>query len=171
MTAAAESSGGSMSKQRATASSWPHKPMPDGRKELLLDGRYTRAEFVTISQGLVPQSPADKWFIYLEGQWLYFHRSASGSCIFQLQIAPDDEGYTAGLLLVNQDPHQYRSLADEYDVALVSYLIDASLLGRFVPFPQPEQFAQDDHAKHQEHVMGQDSSDGGLSLRVVNGNR
>ncbi len=159
-----------MSNQRATAVSWPHKPMPDGRKELLLDGQYTRAEFVTISQGLVPQSPADKWFIYLEGQWLYFYRSASGSCIFQLQIAPADEGYAADMLLVNQDPSQYRSLSDEYDVALVSYLIDAILLGRFAPFPQPEQFAQDDHAKHHEHVMGQDSSDGGLNLRVVNGN-
>ncbi|MBK8903285.1 MAG: hypothetical protein IPM53_19030 [Anaerolineaceae bacterium] len=160
-----------MGKERATASSWPNKPMPELRKELLLDGRYTREEFVTIGQGLVPQSPADKWFIYLDGQWLYFHRSASGSCIFQLQITPADEGYTADRLLVNQDPSQYRSLSDEYDVALVSYLVDAILLGRFAPFPQPEQFSQDDHAKHQQHVMGKDSSDGGLSLRVVNGNR
>ena len=145
--------------------------MPDIRKELLLDGQYTREEFVTISQGLVPQSPADKWFIYLEEQWLYVHRSASGSCIFQLQIVPGEEGYTADLLLVNQDPRQYRSLSDEYDVALVSYLIDAILLGRFAPFPQPEQFSKEDHARHQQHVMGQNSSDGGLSLRVVNGNR
>lgn len=160
-----------MSKQRATAVSWPHKPMPELRKELLLDGRYTRAEFVTISQGLVPQSPADKWFIYLDGQWLYCHRSASGSCIFQLQIVPNADGYAADMLWVNQDPHQYRSLSDEYDVALVSYLIDAVLLGRFAPFPQPEQFAKDDHAKHQQHVMGQGAPDGGLSLRVVNGNR
>lgn len=145
--------------------------MPDARKELLLDGRYTREEFVTISHGLVPQSPADKWFIYLDGEWLYMHRSASGSCIFQLQIAPDEPGYAAGVLLVNQHPSQYRSLSDEYDVALVSYLIDAVLLGRFAPFPQPEQFAKDDHAKHQQHVMGQDASGGGLNLRVVNGNR
>lgn len=80
-----------MSKQRATASSWKHKPMPDARKELLLD----------------------------------------------------------------------RSLSDKYDVALVSYLIDTVLLGRFAPFPQPEQFSQDDHAKHQQHVMGKDAFDGG----------
>ena len=150
-----------MSKQRATAVSWPNKPMPDLRKELLLDGQYSREEFVTISQGVVPKTPADKWFIYLNSQWLYIHRSASGSCIFQLQIAPNDEGYVADLLLVNQDPRQYRSLSDEYDVALVSYLIDAVLLGRFVPFPQPEQFAKDDHTKHQQHVMGQDSAGGG----------
>ena len=158
-----------MSKQRATAVSWPNKPMPDTRKELLLDGQYSREEFVTISQGLVPQSPADKWFIYLDGEWLYFHRSASGSCIFQLQIVPDEAGYAASVLLVNQHPSQYRSLSDEYDVALVSYLIDAVLLGRFAPFPQPEQFSQDDHAKHQQHVMGKDAFGGGLSLRVVNG--
>jgi hypothetical protein len=160
-----------MSKQRATAVSWPNKPMPDTHKEMLLDGRYTREEFVTMSQGFVPQSPADKWFIYLEGEWLYCHRSASGSCIFQLKILPDEESYTADMLLVNQDPRQYRSLSDEYDVALVSYLIDAILLGRFAPFPQPEQFSEDDHARHQQHVMGQRPSDGGLSLRVVNGNR
>lgn len=160
-----------MSKQRATAVSWPNKPMPDARKELLLDGQYSREEFVTISQGMVPKTPADKWFIYLADEWLYFHRSASGSCIFQLQIMPSEEGYVAGLLLVNQDPRQYRSLSDEYDVALVSYLIDAVLLGRFAPFPQPEQFSQDDHAKHQQHVMGQDTSNSGLSLRIVNGNR
>ncbi|MAU02140.1 MAG: hypothetical protein CL608_33805 [Anaerolineaceae bacterium] len=160
-----------MSKQRATANAWPNKPMPDAHRVLLLDGRYTRDEYVTISQGFVPQSPADKWFIYLEDEWLNFHRSASGSCIFQLQIAPADEGYAADRLLVNQAPRQYRSLSDEYDVALVSYLIDAVLLGRFAPFPQPEQFSDEDHQRHQQHVMGKDSSDGGLSLRVVNGNR
>lgn len=160
-----------MSKQRATAVSWQNKPMPDNHKELLLEGSYTREEYVTISQGFVPGSSVDKWFIYLDGEWLYFHRSASGSCIFQLQITPDEAGYAAGVLLVNQHPSQYRSLSDEYDVALVSYLIDAVLLGRFAPFPQPEQFSQDDHAKHQQHVMGQDASNGGLSLRMLNGKR
>ncbi len=145
--------------------------MPEARKELLLEGQYSREEFVTISQGLVPQAPADKWFIYLDGDWLYCHRSASGSCIFQLQIVPVAAGYAPDVLLVNQDPRQDRSLSDAYDVALVSYLIDAVLLGRFAPFPQPEQFAKDDQAKHQQHVMGQGATGGGLNLRIVNGNR
>jgi hypothetical protein len=159
-----------MSKQRAMAESWPHKPMSDVRKELLLNGRYTREEYVTISQGFEPQSPADKWFIYLEDDWLYCHRSTSGSCIFQLQIVPEEAGYIANSLQVNQDPRQYRSLSDEYDVALLSYLVDTILLGRFAPFPQPEQFSQENHRRHQQHVMGKDALDGGLSLRVVNGN-
>ena len=160
-----------MPKQRATAESWPNKPMPAARKELMLNGRYTREEFVTISQGAIPKTRSDKWFIYLEDEWLYCHRSVSGSCIFQLQIVPDEEGYAAPAMWVNQDPGQYRSLEDAYDVALLAYLIDTILLGRFAPFPQAKQFSEEDQQRHQQHVMGQDSPKGGLQLRVVNGNR
>ena len=160
-----------MRKQPATAVSWKNKPMPDARKELLLNGRYTREEFVTISQGFVPQSPGDKWFIYLEEDWLHCHRSASGSCIFQLQIVSDEDGYAVPKMWVNQNPSQDRSLNDEYDVALLAYLIDTILLGRFAPFPQAQQFSQEDQERHQQHVMGQDKLDGGLRLRVVNGNQ
>ena len=158
-----------MNKQRATAVSWKHKPMPAARKELLLNGRYTREEYVTISQGFVPKTSADKWFIYLVDEWLYCHRSISGSCIYQLQIVPDEDGYAAPKMWVNQDPNQYRSLDDEYDVALLAYLIDTILLGRFAPFPQAKQFSETDQQRHQQHVMGQDKLDGGLSLRIVNG--
>ncbi|VAW42877.1 hypothetical protein MNBD_CHLOROFLEXI01-5353 [hydrothermal vent metagenome] len=157
-----------MSKQHATAVSWKNKPMPDVRKELLLNGRYTRAEFVTISQGFVPQGASDKWFIYLQDEWLHCHRSVSGSCIFILQIVPDEDDYAAPILWVNQEPSQYRSFEDEYDVALLAYLIDTILLGRFAPFPQAKQFSETDRQRHQQHVMGQD---GGLRLRMANGNQ
>jgi len=160
-----------MSKQRATAVSWKNKPMPDVRKELLLNGRYTREEFVTISQGFVPKTTSDKWFIYLQDEWLYCHRSISGSCIFMLQIVPDEDDYAAPILWVNQEPSQYRSFEDEYDVALLAYLIDTILLGRFAPFPQAKQFSEADRQRHQQHVMGQEPLNGGLSLRIVNGNR
>lgn len=158
-----------MNKQRATAVSWKNKPMPEARKELLLDGRYSREEFVTISQGFVPQSPRDKWFIYLEDEWLYCHRSVSGSCIFQLQLVPDGDEYAAPKVWVNQDPSEYRSLDDAYDVSLLSYLIDTILLGRFAPFPQPKQFSEVDQLRHQQHVMGENVQNGGLSLRIENG--
>jgi|GEM_PF-4115723 len=54
-----------MPRQRATAVSWPTKPMPAQRAELPLEGRYTRAEVAQISLGFIPQGPQDKWFIYL----------------------------------------------------------------------------------------------------------
>lgn len=141
--------------------------MPEAHKALEIEGSYTRDEYVTISQGLIPQSAQDKWFIYLEGEWLSFHRSASGSCIFKLKLTWGDEGVAATTLLVNQDPTQFKSDNDEYNLALVAYLIETLLLGRFAPFPQPKQLGKDDQARHQQHVMGK--GDGSLQLRVVNG--
>lgn len=156
-----------MSKVRATAVSWPNKPMPDRSKVLEIEGTYSRDEYVTISQGFVPQSANDKWFIYLEGEWLSFHRSASGTCIFMLKLVAEKNHYVAETLLVNNDPKQFNSQNDEYNLMLVSYLIDNLLLGRFTPFPQMQSLSRDDQQRHQEHVMGEET--GKIQLRVVNG--
>jgi hypothetical protein len=159
-----------MSKIRATAVSWQTKPMPEPRKELLLDGRYTTAEFVQMSMGYMPQDQQDKWFIYLEGEWLSFHRSWTGTCIFQLQLVAIEGGYQATKAIVNRDPDQYRNSDDVYDVSLMAYLIDHLLLGRFAPPPVPRTISQADRERHQQHVMG-DEADGGLTLKVIgNGN-
>lgn len=157
-----------MTKQRATADSWKTKPMPTAAKELPIDGSFTREEYVRLSQGFIPQSPDDKWFIYLEDDWLYFHRSWTGTCIFQLQIVPANDHYRAVKALANRDPEQYRNEDDAYDVALMSYLIDHLLLGRFVPFPQLKHISEGDQVRHKQHVMGE-KNDNTLNLRVNNG--
>ena len=156
-----------MSKVRATAVSWPNKPMPQGAKVLEIDGTYSREEYVTISQGFIPQSAKDKWFVYLEGEWLYIHRSASGSCIFMLKLEAKEDFYAAPTLLVNNDPKQFNSKNDEYNVNLVAYLIDTLLLGRFTPFPQMKGFSQNDQQRHQKHVMGDNNNQ--IQLRMING--
>ncbi|HEX6386208.1 MAG TPA: hypothetical protein VF177_16170 [Anaerolineae bacterium] len=157
-----------MTKQRATADSWKTKSLPAAVKELPIDGTFTREEYVRLSQGFIPQSLDDKWFIYLEDDWLYFHRSWTGTCIFQLQIVPANDHYRAVKALANRDPEQYRNEDDAYDVALMSYLIDHLLLGRFVPFPQLKHISEEDQAWHKEHVMGE-KNDNTLNLRVNNG--
>ena len=156
-----------MSKVRATAVSWPNKPMPDGSKVLEIEGTYSRDEYVTISQGFIPQSAKDKWFIYLEDQWLYIHRSTSGSCIFMLKLVVQEDYYATPTLLVNNDPQQFNSQNDEYNVTLVAYLVDNLLLGRFTPFPQMKSLSQDDQTRHQQHVMGEDT--GQIQLRMLKG--
>ncbi|MEM7114770.1 MAG: hypothetical protein AAF614_20205 [Chloroflexota bacterium] len=159
-----------MTKQRATAVSWPNKPMPQNTKTLELAGSYSREEFVQISMGLIPKTKADKWFIYLDGEWLLFHRSQTGTCVFMLQMVPAEEGYEARTAVINQDPAQYRSSSDEYDVELISYLVDHLLLGKFVPFPTPRHLAKGDHDRHQQHVMGEKPG-GSLRLNVLNNGR
>lgn len=159
-----------MTKQRATAVSWPNKPMPKTTKTLELAGSYTRAEYVQISLGLVPKTEADKWFIYLDREWLLFHRSSTGTCVFMLQIVVEGDGYVAKTAVVNQEPSQYRSPSDEYDVELISYLVDHMLLGKFVPFPTPRKLAKADHDRHRQHVMGKKPG-GSLRLNVLNNGR
>lgn len=156
-------------KQRATAVSWKTKPMPAAHAVLDIEGAYTQPEYVTISYGFIPQSRDDKWFVYLDGEWLYFHRSWTGTCVFQLRIVPVDGHYEAVQAIVNRDPQEYRSSDDAYDVALLAYLIDRLLLGRFAPFPQPEGLSQEDQQRHQRLVMG--SGDGSIDLNLLQNGR
>ena len=163
-----------MPRQRATAVSWPNKPMPSQRAELALEGRYTRAEVAQISLGFVPQGPQDKWFIYLKDEWLHVHRSQTGTCIFQLNLVPveDGEGYTAVKAIANRDPAQYRVTDDEYDVQLLSYLVDHLLLGRFAPFPTPRSLAKSDRSRYRRHLMGREDTGGGsITLRMAGNGR
>lgn len=158
-----------MSKKRATAVSWKIRPMPPQHTRLELDGSYTRTEYVTISQGFIPQSMEDKWFIYLEGDWLHFHRSWTGTCVFQLKIIPVEDRYAAVEAVVNRDPSQYRGASDAYDVELMAHLIDQLLLGRFSPFPQMHGLSEEDQARHKRLVMG--GGDKSMNLKILNNGR
>jgi hypothetical protein len=159
-----------MTRQRATAESWAIKPMPAAHKELALDGTYTAVEYAQISLGYIPQEQQDKWFIYLADDWLHFHRSWTGSCIFQLYIEPDGDLYTATKALVNRDPTQYRNTDDEQDVRLISHLIDDLLLGRFSILPLPNHLSPENQQRYQKDMMGKTGL-GGLRLNLKGNGR
>lgn len=145
--------------------------MPEAHKELALEGNFSRQEYTTISQGVIPQEQTDKWFIYLDGEWLHFHRSQTGTCIYKLQILPFEDRYYAPKAIVNRDSAQYRMDDDEYDVAMISYLIDRLLLGRFVPLPTPKGLREQDQARYKKDVIGKESDDGSINLGMVNGQK
>ncbi|MBE2224119.1 MAG: hypothetical protein IAF02_21445 [Anaerolineae bacterium] len=152
--------------EKATASSWNIKPMPEAHKELPLSGVYTEEEFEKMSYGFLPQDQQDKWFIYLEDDWLFFHRSWTGTCVFKLEIVLNNCKYHAIKAIVNRDPEQYRNTDDRQDVELISYLIDTLLLGRFATLPSPQNMSEEDTQKHQQHVMGKKDTDGIIKLPV-----
>ncbi len=156
-----------MNKKHATAVSWPIKPMPTAQKELPLDGMFSEEEFAKIQVGLIPKRPLDKWFIYLEREWLHFHRSSSGTSIFRLRIVPFEDRYHANLAIVNREPSQYRNKDDKYDVALIGYLIDHLLLGRFAPMPTPKGLRQQDQARYKQDMMGKKQKTGRIDLGRV----
>lgn len=158
-----------MTKKRAMADSWRHRPLPAQHDVLEVSGSYTREEYVTISHGFIPQTPEDKWFIYLDGEWLYFHRSWTGTCVFKLRLVPANGHYEATEAVVNRDPAQYRSTDDAYDVSLIAHLIDRLLLGRFSPFPQMGGLSEEDQQRHRKLVMGKEKEE--INLDVVDNGR
>ena len=116
--------------QPATRSSWKTDLMPTARAKLNIGRTFSTEEYERIKLGLVPQEMEDKWFILLESDWLYFHRSWTGFCIYQLQFVLKPEGYSIAEAWVNRDTAQYQNTDDEHDQALTIYLIDHLLLGK-----------------------------------------
>jgi hypothetical protein len=98
---------------------------------------FTREEYNVIARGLVPAGMDDRWFIFLENNQLYFHRSWTGTCIYQITLdRTDSDSIVVIEALVNRDPDEYKIADDEFDVALLSFLIDNLLLGRPARLPE-----------------------------------
>jgi hypothetical protein len=138
----------------ATRDSWKTQPMPERQVRLQLDRFFSPEEYRRLYLGLVPQQMEDKWFIYFEGEWLYFHRSWTGVCIYQVRLKAAGGGYQAAEAWVNRHPQQYKSTDDDYDATLLHYLIDWLLLAQDVPFPSPAHTSQDLKPIHRHHVVG-----------------
>jgi hypothetical protein len=103
--------------------------MPDERATLSLERTFSEDEYGLLSLGHIPQEMEDRWFAYLDGDWLSFHRSWTGYCIYQVRLARESAGYRVAEAWVNRDPDQYPSKSDESDVAILSgLLIDGLLL-------------------------------------------
>jgi hypothetical protein len=121
----------------ATRRSWTNHPLPQKRSRLTLRREFTGQEYEALRRGLIPEAMEDKWFIYMEGNTLFFHRSWTGFCIYQLILSQEGEGYAVAEALVNRDPGQYSGGGESYDVKLLTFLVDNLLLGEVSTFPIP----------------------------------
>lgn len=120
----------------ATRQSWSNvQPLPDQYALLFLQRKFTAPEYERLRQGLIPRAMEDKWFIFLEENTLYFHRSWTGYCIYQIDLTTEGANYAIGDVFVNRDESQYSGTDDRYDEKLLMYLIDSLLLGGQSPLP------------------------------------
>src|SRR5262245_51883456 len=113
----------------------PLRPLPAARARLGLTRSFSPEEHRRLEMGLIPKGMDDKWLIFLEDGWLYFHRSWTGKCIYAARLQGDGEGSAIEEAWVNRDPSEYTRTDDVYDAQLLSFLIDRLLLERDVPFP------------------------------------
>ncbi|MCP4413830.1 MAG: hypothetical protein GY808_14825 [Gammaproteobacteria bacterium] len=107
---------------------WDIRPMPDSRKPLAIEGVYSKREYRRIKAGYYPKTMEEKWFIYYESNWLYFHYAWSGICVFQLQLQKSGNKIHIAESWVNSDPNQVGD-GELFDTELLMFLLNEIVLG------------------------------------------
>jgi hypothetical protein len=142
--------------ERATRQSWPHpQPLPAQRSQLSLQRAFTEQEYERICLGFIPERMEDKWFMFVEDDTLYIHRSWTGFCIYQVRFIKADTHYIIEDVFANRDADQYDGPGDGYDTKMALYLIDFLLLNERMPLPMPANVpAGIETELYHHHVIG-----------------
>ena len=117
----------------ATKDSWKTSPMSPSRMEIPFDLRLTHDEFNRLKHGYIPEMMEDKWFIYQENEWVYFHRSWTGYCIYQIRFVPEGSQFVCREAWVTRDANQYHN----HDIEEDKRILKAILFYRFEIGTQP----------------------------------
>ena len=120
---------------RATRDSWDIDDMPTDQVALNLDLAFTKKEMGEIQLGLIPKIMDDKWFIMYEDDWLYFHRSWTGQCVFKIRFEYDGDRFHIAEAWTVANPDRSEKENAEWGAGLVKYLIERLLLARDVELP------------------------------------
>ena len=141
--------------EKATRNSWKSVALPNEYILLQYNEKFTEEEYLKISNGLIPKEMENKWFMYLEDQILYIHRSWTGHCIYQITLEKSDGIYKTKEVKVNRNKEQYTENDNEYDIKLLHFLISNFLLGKSIPFPKPKGLKKEKHKGiYQHHISG-----------------
>lgn len=134
----------------ATRESWTSIPL-GATVPLPYTATFTAEESDLLRRGLVPREMEDKWFIFWEGDSLFFHRSWTGRGIYQVDFQQAGADLEVTRALVTAGTLEYRRDTDQDEVALLDFLIRGLLLHQPVEFPVP---AKEAPGLHQAHVTG-----------------
>jgi len=122
----------------ATKKSWDNRPIKQPKK-IKVNLSFTKQQYSALCRGFVPQEMEDKWFIYHEDDWLYFHHSWVHCGIYRARLVKKRNGVAIEEFEVERHPKIYRN-EDEEDVVIFATLIanlllrvDVRTLGIFPP--------------------------------------
>jgi ADP-ribosylglycohydrolase len=111
----------------AARTTWKNEPIEDPKRvEIIL--RFTEEEFLKLKKGFIPQVMEDKWFIFFENDWLYFHRSWTGYGIFKAQLTKEKKGYSIKEFWAERKHEKYSNEDDNSDIEALCFLIAEGLL-------------------------------------------
>lgn len=137
----------------ANAKSWQRKPFKAG-VPLDFPATFSAQEFAHLRRGLIPQAMEDKWFVYYDQPYLYFHRSWTGLPAYRLALAQEGEGARVTEALWTTDLAATEGADLAYESSLLDFLIANLLLGQAKPFPVPAGLEQKIPGVLQHHMAG-----------------
>lgn len=108
----------------ATQSSWKNLTWPDQREHFELPLHFTDCEAETLRLGFIPRDMDDRWFIFFEDGWLYFHRSWTGDCIYGVRLDGTPSGVRVVDAWASRDRDRYNSPGIEDETRRVADLLD-----------------------------------------------
>ncbi len=139
---------------KAKKDSWKTKSMPGEKESLVIDRKITNKELAEVQKGLVPVQMEDKWFIFSEDNKVYFHRSWTGTCIYEATfIELDAVTYQFNQLVVNRNKEEYKATDSAYDIEMFNFLLDRLLLNKQVSFPDRDPANSNEQNLIERHAM------------------
>lgn len=115
-------------KKIATKKTWTNYTI-DNPKKIDIDLHFSDHHFLKLTKGLIPQQMEDKWFIYYDNKWLYFHRSWTGYGMYKAKLNKEVEGYSIKEFWAERNKEKYENEDDNADIEDFTFLIARGLLG------------------------------------------
>lgn len=138
--------------QIANKDSWKREAFGE-TIEIPFNAEYTQEEYETIIKGLVPQEMEDKWFIYYEEPYLFFHRSWTGIPVYQLKVEKESEKYRIQKAFYSKELLRDNTNL-EYEAKLAGFIISNLLLNQNKPFPKPANIKEPMKGVYQHGISG-----------------
>ncbi|MGW1762230.1 hypothetical protein [Streptomyces mirabilis] len=96
----------------------------------LPDRVWTDEDWDRIQRGYRARDMDEKWYVFVEGDVLFMHRSWTGHGVYEVSFAPAaGRGRRIASAVVEADGERYRSMGDEYDCLMMELIISAIVLG------------------------------------------
>ena len=128
---------------RASRDSWKTEPLTDPQPIPAPERVWTDEEMDSIRLGYAPQMMEEKWFMFMEGNRLFAHRSWTGFGIYAATFASTEGGHVIESVVVTGDDTKHLRSSDEAESATLEMLIDSHLLQ--MPLSEEQRDGNDPH--------------------------
>ena len=126
---------------RASRDSWETEPLTDPQPIPAPERVWTDEEMGSIRLGYVPHMMEEKWFMFMEQNRLFAHRSWTGFGIYEAIFTPVEGGHVIESAVITGDDSKHQRSSDEEESAFLETLIASHLLRQ--PLSEEQRDAND----------------------------